>query len=94
MEQVENISRPGKYNYDLKPFTDKQKEKLEENNISSLMITGKILSIKPKKLRQYENNQESFMIVDTDKNYVLLFKFVDNDIKLIDLFCEDNLYFS
>lgn len=57
MEQVDNISRPGKYSYDLKPFTDKQKEKLEKNNISSLMITGKILSVEPVKLKEYEKNK-------------------------------------
>ena len=92
MKKIENINRPNIYDYDIIPFSKEQKNKFDKMNISSLMITGKLLSIEPKNYKRLEKTEEQFLIVDKNKGYSMLFKFKKGKLKLVKIFEKDNTF--
>mgnify|MGYP006284486479 CR=1 FL=1 len=92
MKDIENIQRPNIYDYDIIPFSNEQKNIFDKMNISSLMITGKLLSIDPKDYKRLEKIEEQFLIVDKNKGYGMLFKFKEGDLKLVKIFEKDNTF--
>ena len=91
VKQLENIQRPELYDYDIKDFTKKQKIKLDELQISSLMITGKLLSISPEVYYRLEKTEEPFLITDEFIKAGLLFEFNNGKIELKEVLESKNI---
>lgn len=92
IKQLENIKRPGLYDYRVKNFSKEQKKKLDRLKISSLMITGKLFSIESKSLKRYKKTEELFTIIDKKREYGLIFKFKAGVIELLDILEPDTLH--
>ena len=92
VKQLENVKRPELYDYEVLDFSKEQKKKLDRLNISSLMITGKLLSISPEVYYRLEKTEEPFLITGEFIKAGLLFKFSNGKIKLKEVLESKNIF--
>ena len=76
----------------LKSKKKEQKKKLDRLKISSLMITGKLLSISPEVYYRLEKTEKPFLITGEFIKAGLLFKFKNGKIKLKEVLESKNIF--
>ena len=69
------------YKCKIKDFTEEQLKKMNELEVN--MLVGHFIGIEVDTLRKLEREEKPFVIQNKDKNYMMIFRFEDGEIKLI-----------
>lgn len=80
------------YKCKIKDFTEEQLKKLDELEVN--MLVGHFIEIGADTLRRLEREEKPFVVQNKDKNYMMIFRFEDGEIRLISVSRYDNYVFN
>lgn len=67
-------------NFECIKVSKKVNEKLERLRVSGLNVVGNMIGLGEKKLSEFRLSDDDFSVIDRDRGYLMVLRFVDSDL--------------
>lgn len=86
-----NESRGLKFGFEVKVLDEDVIDDIERLKVSMFSVVGDLVGLGEDMLVEYRRNGDSFGVIDSNNDYVMIFRFVDDVVVIRDVMRLENL---